>query len=146
MLLRQKSMRTRTWVFAIAALLIISAGSVLSSTAPVFWAPPTPAEPDDTIYTSPFTFDALTNGGTEDPDVGPRFESPRPGSFSAAGPRFPWCGPWHKKPKHNASFTASSSRVAREYPARPRGFLWAPRPKTIGRTAPRRIPRLTVGG
>jgi len=67
-----KSMRAQTWVLAVAALLIITAGSILSSTAPVFWVPPTPAEPDDTIYTSPFTFDALTNGGTEDPDVGPQ--------------------------------------------------------------------------
>src|SRR5215831_12033346 len=72
MLLRPKSMRTQTWVLAVAALLIITAGSVLSSTAPVFWVPPTPAEPDDTIYTSPFTFDAVTNGGTDDPDVGPQ--------------------------------------------------------------------------
>src|SRR6516225_9869611 len=67
-----KSMRAQTWVLAVAALLIITAGSVLSSTTPVFWVPPTPAEPDDTIYTSPFTFDALTNGGTEEPDVGPQ--------------------------------------------------------------------------
>jgi len=72
MLLQTKSMRTRIWLFAVAALLIVGAGSVLSSTASVFWAPPSPPEPDDTIYTSPFTFDALTNGGTENPDVGPQ--------------------------------------------------------------------------
>lgn len=71
MLLRLKSMRTVIWVFAVAALLTISAGSILSDTGTVFWAPPSPAEPDDTVYTSPFTFDSLTNGGTEDPDVGP---------------------------------------------------------------------------
>src|SRR5712691_9242829 len=72
MLLQSKSIRTRTWVFAVAAMLIVGAGSVLSSTGSVFWAPPSPTEPDDTIYTSPFTFDALTNGGTENPDVGPQ--------------------------------------------------------------------------
>jgi len=72
MFLRLKSMATRTWVSTVAALLVITSGSVLSSTVPVFWAPPTPAEPDDTIYTSPFTYDALTNGGTEEVDVGPQ--------------------------------------------------------------------------
>src|SRR6266581_4904764 len=72
MLTRPKSMRTRIWLFAVATLLIVTTGSVLSSTGSIFWAPPSPPEPDDTIYTSPFTFDALTNGGTEDPDVGPQ--------------------------------------------------------------------------
>jgi hypothetical protein len=44
---------------------------MISSPGSIFWPPPSPAEPDDTIYTSPFTFDAVTNGGTLDPDVGP---------------------------------------------------------------------------
>jgi photosystem II stability/assembly factor-like uncharacterized protein len=53
------------------AFICVAAGAVASGTAPVFWAPPSPAEPDDTIYTSPFTFDSLSNGGTDEPDVGP---------------------------------------------------------------------------
>ena len=70
--MQTKSMRTRIGLPAVAALLIISTGSLLSDTVSIFWAPPSPPEPDDTIYTSPFTFDALTNGGTENPDVGPQ--------------------------------------------------------------------------
>jgi len=61
----------RTWVFVAVALLATSSGSVLSQVPSIFWPPPSPAEPDDSIYTSPFTFDAVTNGGTDDPDVGP---------------------------------------------------------------------------
>ena len=72
MLLHPKSMRTRTWVLAVSALLIISTGKLLSDTGSIFWVPPSPPEPDDTTYTSPFTFDGLTNRGTEDPDVGPQ--------------------------------------------------------------------------
>src|SRR5712675_2171599 len=70
MLQRHFMRTTRTWAFAVFALLI-GTGFLLSNTGSVFWAPPSPAEPDDSIYTNPFTFDALTNGGTLDPDVGP---------------------------------------------------------------------------
>jgi hypothetical protein len=65
-------MQTRSWAFAIAGLLVIATASVLLSTGSVFWPPPSPLEPDDAIYTSPFTFNALTNGGMVEPDVGPQ--------------------------------------------------------------------------
>jgi hypothetical protein len=42
-----------------------------SDTAPPFWPPPSPPAPDDGIYTSPFTFNSLSNGGTVEPDAGP---------------------------------------------------------------------------
>ncbi len=42
-----------------------------SDTAPPFWPPPSPPAPDDGIYTSPFTFNFLSNGGTIEPDAGP---------------------------------------------------------------------------
>ena len=40
-------------------------------TAPPFWPPPSPLTPDDGIYSSPFTFNSLSNGGTIEPDAGP---------------------------------------------------------------------------
>src|SRR5437667_11688980 len=70
--LQLKSIRARIWVLAVAALLIVSTGSLLSDSGAIFWPPASPPEPDDSIYTSPFTFDAVTDGGTRDADVGPQ--------------------------------------------------------------------------
>jgi hypothetical protein len=59
--------RTRRAALTFATLIVgCAAWSLLSAQAP-----PGPPEPDDTIYTSPFTFDVVTHGGTEDPDPGP---------------------------------------------------------------------------
>jgi photosystem II stability/assembly factor-like uncharacterized protein len=65
-----RSSRTGHLVLAAASLLLV-AHPTRAQTPPPYWPPPAPAEPDDTLYTSPFTFDVVTNGGTEDADVGP---------------------------------------------------------------------------
>jgi hypothetical protein len=145
MLVRPKSMRTRTWVFAVAALLIISAGSVLSSTAPVFWAPPTPAEPDDTIYTSPFTFDALTNGGTEDPDVGPQARIAAAWQLLGGRTALPLVRAMAQEAEAQRHFTASSSRVAREY-RHPTWISLGPTTENHWQNGTPPNPRLTVVG
>ena len=69
--MRKHLMRARSWVFALAVLLLVAPRAVLASDPPAYWPPPAPAQPDDTLYTSPFTFDVVTNGGTVDADVGP---------------------------------------------------------------------------
>jgi hypothetical protein len=52
--------------------LAMTAALVASSSSVVFWVPPSPPSPDDSIYTSPFTFDRVTNGGTQEADPGPQ--------------------------------------------------------------------------
>jgi hypothetical protein len=66
------SLRARFSITFVVTLVIFGAGSLVSRTGPVLWAPPSPPEPDDTIYTSPFTFDTVTNGGTATADIGPQ--------------------------------------------------------------------------
>ena len=56
--------------FLLAATLVAQFG--FSQTTSAFWPPPTPLTPDDGIYRSPFTFNSLSNGGTEEPDAGPQ--------------------------------------------------------------------------
>ena len=51
---------------------VMTAASVASSSKVIFWAPPSPPAPDDSIYTSPFTLDTVTNGGTQEADPGPQ--------------------------------------------------------------------------
>ncbi len=68
---QSKPTRKNKWL-AGGLLLIVAAVSIAATNGPVFWPPPSPPEPDDSIYTSPFTFDSVTNGGTQEADPGPQ--------------------------------------------------------------------------
>jgi len=71
MTFKSKANQTGPWL-ALGLVVVMTAASVASSSSVVFWAPPSPPSPDDSIYTSPFTFDTVTNGGTQEADPGPQ--------------------------------------------------------------------------
>ena len=67
-----KAQRTGKWLIGGLVFSVAVVALVASNTNQVLWPPPSPPEPDDSIYTSPFTFDVVTNGGTEEADPGPQ--------------------------------------------------------------------------
>src|SRR5262247_4055640 len=52
-------------------ILLLATVPARAQTPPPSWPPPAPAEPDDTLYKSPFTFESTSGGEGEEGEPGP---------------------------------------------------------------------------